>query len=162
MLKELSNQTEYLNQEDNYIAPPITKRSRNIQRDELSTNFSYKPARKVEVGFKITTGRSTDYYPGSPTIIDDNSQTIQFNYSFLNLGRLRIELERIEINSGANENNIPFEILRGNIVGKNYFCRTYFDYRITDYIQTTINYEARIYGKRRVIHSMRAEARAYF
>ncbi|AFN75834.1 hypothetical protein MROS_2604 [Melioribacter roseus P3M-2] len=162
MLKELSNQTEYVNRVDNYAAPPITKRSRNILRDELSTNFSYKPARKIEVGFKITTGRSTDYYPEVPTIIDDNSQTIQFNYSFLNLGRLRIELERIEINSGANENNIPFEILKGNIVGKNYFCRTYFDYRITDYIQTTINYEARIYGKRRVIHSMRAEARAYF
>ncbi len=162
MLNELNNQTEYLNQTDIHIAPPITKRSRSVTRNEISTTFSYKPTRKIEVGFKITAGRSTDHYPEIPTIIDDNSQVIQFNYSFLNLGRLRIELERVEINANTNKNNIPFEILKGNIVGKNYFCRTYFDYKITDYMQTSVNYEARIYGKRQIIHSMRAEARAYF
>ncbi|MGQ7719263.1 hypothetical protein [Melioribacter sp. OK-1-Me] len=162
MLSELNNQTEYLNQTDIYIAPPITKRSRNVTRNEISTTFSYRPTRKIEVGFKITTGRSSDKYPEIPTIINDNSQVLQFNYSFLNLGRLRIELERVEINANTNKNNIPFEILKGNVVGKNYFCRAYFDYKITDYIQTSINYEARIYGKRQIIHSMRAEARAYF
>ena len=64
--------------------------------------------------------------------------------------------------SDGEENIIPFELLNGNQVGKNYFWRTNFDYRVASFLQTTVSYEGRWQGIGKVIHTARAEARAYF
>jgi hypothetical protein len=48
------------------------------------------------------------------------------------------------------------------VIGKNYFWRASFDYKVASYIQTSLNYDARLLGGSRVIHTMRAEAKAYF
>ena len=58
--------------------------------------------------------------------------------------------------------NIPFEITKGNAIGKNYFWRVSFDYKIASFVQTSLNYDARLLGAGKVIHTMRAEAKAYF
>jgi hypothetical protein len=71
-------------------------------------------------------------------------------------------LERTELTSSSNSYNIPFEVTQGNVVGKNYFWRTFFDYKLASFIQTSLSYDARIQGASKVIQSMRAEARAYF
>ena len=83
-------------------------------------------------------------------------------YSIANIGRLRLEAERTELLSNTSTANIPFEITRGNVIGKNYFWRVYFDYRIASYVQTSFSYDGRLQGSGKVIHTMRAEARAYF
>ena len=75
---------------------------------------------------------------------------------------MKIELERVELTSNTLENIIPFEMLNGNQVGKNYFWRTNFDYRVASFLQTTLGYEGRWQGIGRVVHTARAEARAYF
>lgn len=162
MVKELSNQTEIVNSTDNVDAPITSTRNRNITDNNISSDFSYRPVSKVELGFKIKVGRSEDTFPDEPTVIDLNSQLIRFNLSFANTGRLRIEAERTELNANANENFIPFELLNGNQLGKNYFWRLNFDYRVASFLQTSLSYDGRWQGKGRVIHTARAEARAYF
>jgi hypothetical protein len=162
MIEEINNQTEFINQTDNLISPPSSNRARTVTRNDLMSDFSYRPVRDIEVGFKIETGRSQDDFQKSPIIVDQNSITLRVNFSFENLGRLRIELERTELTSTSSSFNIPYEITRGNVIGKNYFWRVFLDYRLSGFIQTSFSYDARLQGSSRVVQTMRAEARAYF
>lgn len=163
MVQEISNQTDIVNQVDNVIAPAGSNKTRQINSNSVSSDFSYRPERNIEVGFKIKVGRSEDTYPVIPTIIDLNSQLIRFNLSFLGTGRLRIEFERNEFTANTTQNFIPYELTNGNQIGKNYYWRLNFDYRLTSFLQTTIGYDGRVQGAgSRIVHTARAEARAFF
>ncbi|MBN2572221.1 MAG: hypothetical protein JXA68_08845 [Ignavibacteriales bacterium] len=162
LVKEINNQTDFKNTIDNVSADFLSNRVRVLSTDDLTTDFSYRPIDDIELGFKIQTGTSTDKYPTNPTIIDFNSQAIRFNFSFTSKGRLRIELERNEFATNNSQNYIPFEITRGNNIGKNYIWRVNFDFRISTNFQTMVSYDGRKHGAGKIIHNMRAEARAYF
>ena len=162
MIKEISNQTDFVNTTDDVSAPQPSTRNRQILDNNITTDFSYRPISFVEVGFKLKVGKSEDTFPDSPTIIDLNSQIVRLNLSFAQTGRLRIEMERTELIANTLDNIIPFEMLNGNQLGKNYFWRLNFDYRVASFLQTTISYDGRWQGKGRVVHTARAEARAYF
>jgi hypothetical protein len=162
MIEEISNQTDITSQDDNQIAPTSLNQSRNVTRSNFTTDFSYRPVRDIEVGFKVSSDKSVDDYPVVPATVNTNSVSLRVNFSFENSGRLRFELERTELTSSSNSYNIPFEVTQGNVVGKNYFWRTFFDYKLASFIQTSLSYDARIQGASKVIQSMRAEARAYF
>ncbi|MEO8232714.1 MAG: hypothetical protein ABI638_10555, partial [Ignavibacteriota bacterium] len=162
MVKEISNQTDLVNQSDNVSAPINSNRIRQINSNNVISEFSYRPDKNIEVGFRIKAGQSEDTYPTTPTVININSQLIRFNLSFLGTGRLRIEIERNELNANTSENVIPYELTNGNQIGKNYFWRLNFDYKLSSFLQTTISYDGRVQGANKVIHTARAEARAYF
>ena len=162
LIKEVSNQTDIVNQSDNVSAGEKSNRRRSVTNNNISSDFSYRPVRNIEVGFKIKVGRSEDVFPENPTVIDLNSQLLRFNLSFLGTGRLRVELERNELIANTTQNFIPFELTGGNQIGKNYYWRLNFDYRLSANLQTTISYDGRILGSSRAIHTARAEARAYF
>lgn len=162
LIKEVSNQTDISNENDNVSAPENSNRRRKISNNNISSDFSYRPLRSIEVGFRIKVGRSEDVFPATPTIIDLNSQLIRFNLSFLGTGRLRVEIERNELIASTLQNFIPFELTGGNQIGKNYYWRVNFDYRLSANLQTTLSYDGRLLGKSRAIHTARAEARAYF
>jgi len=162
MVKEITNQTEFINPTDNVSSSVTTNRARLLTNNEVITDFSYRPIRNLEVGFRFTVGRNQDDMPASPTIIDLNAQTIRVSYSFTGKGRIRAEAERNELNANTAENIIPFEMTRGKVIGKNYFWRLNFDYRIGSNLQTTLSYDGRLQGAGKVINTMRAEARAYF
>lgn len=162
MIEEMSNQTDLVNETDNVYAPVTSNRKRLITNNNITTDFSYRPERNIEVGFKIKAGRSEDDYPAKPTIIDINSQTIRFNLSFAGQGRLNVEIERDELSANTLENVIPFEITEGNQIGKNYFLRINFDYRISTFLQSTVSYDGRALAGSPIVHTARAEVRAYF
>ena len=162
MIKEISNQTDIVNQIDNVSAPDNSNRIREINSNNLISEFSYRPDRNIEVGFRIKVGKSEDTHPDNPTIIDMNSLLLRFNLSFLSTGRLRIEIERDELIANTDENFIPYELTNGNQIGKNYYWRLNFDYKLLTFLQATISYDGRLQGESRVVHTARAEARAYF
>jgi hypothetical protein len=162
MVKEISNQTDIVNQVDNVSAPENSNRIRAINSYNVISEFSYRPDRNIEVGFRIKVGKSEDTHPEKPTIIDMNSLLLRFNLSLLSTGRLRIEIERDELISNTAENFIPYELTNGNQIGKNYYWRLNFDYKLLTFLQTTISYDGRLQGESRAVHTARAEARAYF
>ncbi|MBI9072690.1 MAG: hypothetical protein JEY94_13905 [Melioribacteraceae bacterium] len=162
LVKEISNQTEYLYKIDNVAAPITSNRARNVFSSNISSDFSYRPYGKLEIGFKLKYARTEDSFPSEPTIIDINEQTIRINYSLAGKGRVRIEAERKELLSDADPVNIPFEVTNGNRLGKNYFWRLNFDYRIASNLQSSVSYQGRIQGGSDTIHTMRAEVKAYF
>lgn len=162
LIEEISNQTEAMNKNDNAIAQTNSGRNRTIVSNSFSTDFSYRPERNLEIGFKISAARNTDYFPATPTVINTNGQTLRINYSLGGSGRLRLETERNELNANSLANNIPFEMLAGNLIGKNYFWRMNLDYRISLNLQSTLSYDGRIQGGGKAIHTARAEVRAFF
>ncbi len=162
MVQEISNQTDIVNQVDNVSAPANSNRIRQINSNSIASEFSYRPDRNIEVGFRLKVGKSEDSYPQIPTVINLNSQLIRMNISFLGTGRIRIEIERNELNANTSQNFIPYELTNGNQIGKNYYWRFNFDYRLTSFLQTTISYDGRVQGASKIVHTARAEARAYF
>ena len=109
MVQEISNQTDIVTTNDINSAPPSSNRIRTITDNNITSDFSYRPERNIEVGFKIKTGTSTDEYPVKPTVINMNSQLLRFNLSFAGNGRLRIELERDELRGNIdNTTVVPF------------------------------------------------------
>jgi hypothetical protein len=162
MVEEISNQTDLTNTNDNLSAQTNSNRIRRVNSNFVTSDFSYRPSRTIEIGFKIRVGRNEDTYPAQPTIIDINGQSLRFNLSFLGVGRLRIEVERNELLANTTQNFIPFEITGGNQIGKNYFWRVNFDYKLSSNLQTTVSYDGRLQGNSKTIHTMRAEARAFF
>lgn len=162
MIEEINNQTDIIFEDDNLRTAVTSNRNRLVTNSNISSDFSYRPEKNIEVGFKIKVGRSIDDYPSKPTTIDLNSQTLRFNLSFAGEGRLRIEIERNELTGNSNDNYVPFEVTAGNLLGKNYFGRLSFDYRISNNLQSSVNYEGRSQGGAPLIHTARGEVRAFF
>jgi len=162
LIEEFNTQTDFINTTDNLTAPISSGRARLINKNELVADFSYRPSRKYEVGLKLNVGEIKDNFPIVASLVSQNSQTLRYTFSLEEIGRLRIELERNELNSNNKLDVLPFEITKGNVVGKNYFWRAFFDFRISELIQTSVNYDGRLQGKGRVINTFRAEARAFF
>ena len=163
MVQEISNQTDVVSTNDFNNAPPSSNRIRTITDNNITSDFSYRPEKSIEVGFKIKAGTSTDVYPVKPTVINLNSQLLRFNLSIAGNGRLRIELERDELLGNIdNTTVVPFELLGANQIGKNYFWRLNFDYRLSSNLQSTVSYDGRLQGQSRAIHTAKAEVRAYF
>ncbi len=162
LLKEINNQTDIVFTNDNLISKNSINRARQLFNQELTTDFSYKPVSFLEVGFKIKVGENKDSYYLTPTTIDLNSFSLRNTFYFTGVGRLRIELERTELVAKTNGNLIPFEMTKGNYIGKNYYFRINFDYRLGNNLQSLINYDARLQGTNKIIHTLKAEARAFF
>ena len=162
MIKEMNNETEIINKVENVFAPIVTNRSRLTTANIVKSDFSYRPVSNLEFGFKIKVSRLEDRYPAKPTIIDENKLTLRFTLSLLRKGRVRFEIDRIELIANTRENIIPFEITNGNLIGKNYIWRTNFDYRLSNNLQANINYSGRLHGRGKVINALRAEVKAYF
>jgi len=162
LIEEMSNQTDIVSENDNVRAPVTSIEKREITGSSITSDFSYRPQQNLEVGFKVSAGKKEDDLPANPTIIDLNSQSLRFTLSFAGSGRMRIEFERDELNANTTQNFIPFEMLNGNLIGKNYFWRLNFDYKLSANLQSTISYDGRAQGGDRTVHTARAEVRAFF
>jgi hypothetical protein len=154
---------DYANKVDRNDAPPSSSRNRNITSDLLLWDFSYRPVQEIESGFQLSIGKSTDNYPAVPTIADINQQLLRFVYSFTMLGRIRVEFERGEVKLNKSNEIYPYELTAGRQAGITYIWRGIFDYSISKNLQATINYDGRVEGAdRRIIHTGRAEVKAFF
>jgi len=162
LLEEIGNQSDFVFTKDMLTASSISNRERQFNSFEFISDFSYKPYNFLEVGFKFSFGSGKDTKPAEPTIIAQNAQGVRINFSFTGNGRLSIEGERTELIIQNIQNNIPFEITRGNSNGKNYFWSVNFDYKIGMYLQTTLSYNGRLQGKSDIVNLLKAEARAFF
>lgn len=162
LVREFSIQADVMLNSNNLAAPPASLRNRKINSTDFVLDFSYRPENYIETGFIIKTGVTKDEYPTTPTELKTNSQILRVNFSFAGTGRVRFEVERVEIIKNDTENFLPFELTNGNLVGKNYYWRLNFDYRISTNLQSTLGYDGRSLGGGRVIHSARAEVRAFF
>ncbi|MGA7720739.1 MAG: hypothetical protein WCA84_06135 [Ignavibacteriaceae bacterium] len=162
LIKEISNQTDIVNGTDNLGAPVTSIDKREIKSNIITSNFSYHPVQEYEFGFKLSTGQKQDDLPDNPTIINLNSQTLSFIYSFAGTGRLKIQFERDELVLNNTTNYIPFEMTESNLIGKNFYWGLNFDYKLSANLQSTLSYTGRLQAASQAVHTAKAEVRAYF
>lgn len=154
--------TDYVTQIERNAAPDVEIRNWNINTEGVTSEIIYKPNQLIETGFKVQIKRANDFYPASPTQADINVQTFRLTYSLSGKGTLRSEISRNEVILNTNPAFIPFDLTKGLVAGKSYFWSVNFEYRISNFIQATINYFGRAEDRSKVIHTGTAEIRAYF
>jgi hypothetical protein len=160
--RDLALITDYISEIDRNTAPNVEIRNWNINAEGVTSELIYKPTVEIESGFKMLFRRTSDFYPTLPTKADINVQTFRFIYSFSGKGTLRSEISRNEALINRNPLFVPFDLTKGLVIGKSYFWTVNFEYRISNFIQATLNYSGRAEEKSRVIHTGTAEVRAYF
>jgi hypothetical protein len=140
----------------------LSTRNWDINTKGLTSELIYKPIPAIEAGFKLDVKKATDTYPLKPTDANINIETFRFTYAFQSKGRIRAEISRNEALLNNNPEFLPYDLTGGTVIGKSYLWNLTFDYRISNFIQATVNYFGRAEGNSKVIHTGTAELRAYF
>jgi hypothetical protein len=159
---DLSLITDYSNIANRNSAPGVDTRNWDISSQGVTSELTYKPIQAIEAGFKLDIKKASDLYPFIPTTANINIQTFKFTYAFQSKGRVRVEISRNEALLNTSPVFIPYDLTAGVVAGKSYLWNAAFDYRISNFIQATINYLGRAEGNSKVIHTGTAELRAYF
>ncbi len=162
LIPELSQQLDFVNRTDNLLSSEASSRSRTIAGNDLTLDFSYRPEPDLEIGFKVETGRSTDWLPAVPVQADLNVQSVRTVYAFRGAGQLRAEMGREEMRLSSTPDVFPYELTGGRVAGLTWVWQAAFDYRITQFLQATVNYDGRTEGGQPPVHTARAEVRAFF
>ena len=166
MAPEIGNQTDIVHKLDEVNASVASSRERDITSNALTSDFSYRPDIRWEIGFNFSVSRSIDNFNSGNTTADINEQDIRVTYGLLGAGQLRSELSREEVLlSNVRPDpvrGIPYELTDGSAVGKNYLWQLAFDYRINQNMQVSLQYNGRSEGGGPPVHLARAEARAFF
>lgn len=162
LIRAFSNQTDYINKSDKVFSLQGSTRSRNIASNSILSDWSYRPDQTIEVGFTFGVGRSEDTDSMPSTTADLNNQGVRVVYSFQERGQGRVEFQREEVLLNRSRAYLPFELTGGRLPGKTWLWRVAFEYRLTQYLQTSLSYDGRTEGGRRPIHTARAEVRAFF
>jgi len=166
LIKEIGNETEFINKLDQVNSSSPSPRLRDLLSNELRTRFSYRPEPAWEVSYGIGVSRVINRYGSQDARADMNDQFVGLAYAFVGLGQLRGQFTREEVRisgipSGPAQ-QFPFEFTSGKVAGKTYLWQLALDYRIGRYVQLTVNYDGRSEGGAAPVHNARAEARAFF
>ncbi|MGA7160498.1 MAG: hypothetical protein WBZ48_05815 [Bacteroidota bacterium] len=164
LVPEISNQIDYVNKQNNVAASLVSGRAELISSDDIASDYSYRPEQNVEVGFKIEVSRSEDDYNPTPIIADLNAQSLRTVFSFQGSGQLRFDLSREEV---GLENSVvgavvPFDLTAGRLEGKTYLWGVSFDYKLSNNLQSSLQYTGRSEQSYAPVHTAKAEVRAFF
>lgn len=159
LVKEIANQTDYIHKNDNLSSSQFSNRVRQVVSNTVLTDWSYRPYQNIEIGFAFSVGTATNFDSVTASL---NTQSVRLIYSFEEKGQARGEFSREEVSVNRSSLVLPYELTGGRIEGKTWLWKFSFDYRITQFLQSTVSYDGRIEGKNNAIHTGRAEVRAFF
>jgi hypothetical protein len=162
LVREISNQLDVSNRIDRVGSTHFSPRVRDILSNSIAFDFSYRPEQHIELGLRTEAGSSIDRRPSPEVKADLNTQAIRFVYAFQGAGQARVETAREEVLLGTSLETVPFELTGGRVPGKTWLWRVAFDYRVTQFVQATVNYDGRSEGGGAPVHTARAEVRAFF
>jgi ABC-type arginine transport system ATPase subunit len=162
LVPEIANQVDYVNRIDRVGGLSASGRLRDILSNGVTFDLSYRPQQNAELGFKIDVSRATDRFQTPELEANLNAQSVRITYAFQGSGQARAELVREEVQLARAVDAFPFELTGGRVSGKTWIWRAAFEYRMTQFLQATMNYEGRAEGGGSPVHTARAEVRAFF
>jgi hypothetical protein len=166
LLREIGNQTEFTHKTDELFPSVSSPRQRDLSFDELRTEFSYRPYSEWDVSFGAALSGVINRYGGADVSANINEQFVRLTHAMSSLGQVRAEVQREEVLVAndvlAGTVSYPFEFTNGKAIGKTYQWHLAFDYRLSQLLQLTFNYDGRSEGVSASVHTARAEVRAYF
>jgi hypothetical protein len=161
LIPEIGNQTDIIRKVDKVNATTHSTRERDLLSHALISDFSYRPMNNFETGFNFGVTEVTNSYIPKNATATINEEGIRIIQSFPTIGQLRAELKREEVVL-SNITDPPYEMTSGKVPGQSYLWQLTFEYRITNNLQLSVNYNGRKEGVRNPIHFARMEARAFF
>jgi hypothetical protein len=162
LVREIGLQSDLAFITDNVSSTQSSNRARAIASTVSTTDFSYRPINNTEFGFVLTMKSATDSYNGTPLEASVTSMVLRSSLSFDGPGRVRIEVERNEVTLSDATAIFPYELTDGRPDGLSWVWRANVDYRLTSFLQATATYLGRTEGNGPVVHTARAEVKAYF
>jgi hypothetical protein len=162
LVREIGLQADAIFLDDALRTAAASSRAREIVSANFVGDFSYRPWKDVEIGFVVDSKTATDSWPDVPVTADISSLTLRSVTAFTGPGRLRIEVERSTVTFNTEIDRFPFELTDGRVEGTSWVWRVNFDYRLTSFMQATLSYLGRSETERAVLHTARAEVKAFF
>ncbi len=166
LLPEIGNQTDFINKTDQMTASSYSSDERNLLSNGIQSDFSYRPERNIEVGFVFSGSEITDRLYTRNRIADLDGQEIRIVFSLPTAGQIKFDFQRQEVSltdvPADSLTSLPFEFTEGRVVGRTYLWSVTFDYHIAANFQLSLNYDGREEGTHPIVHTLRAEARAFF
>ena len=168
LVEEIGHQVDVINRRDRVTATQPSNRERAITSNSIISDLSYRPQPRIEVGFVLEVTSADDYFPENPVETSINAQTLRLQYSIQARGQLRTEFSREQVILRQNRPDdapvygLPFELTGGRVEGQSWLWRAGFDYRISRFIQASIQYDGRAEHDRPVVHQGRGEVRVFF
>ena len=121
--------------------------------------LSHRPTQPLELFIKLVGGYDKDrLHLLNSSII---SIVPRVTYSFRGKGRARLEVDWANVQASRNA-ALPFEMVNGRRRGNSGRWHGSLDYRIGQNVSMLINYDGRTDPQRSVVHTARAEVRAFF
>ncbi|MFZ1730681.1 MAG: hypothetical protein WBQ23_05630 [Bacteroidota bacterium] len=162
LVREIGLQADAIFLDDVLRTATASSRARDIVSANLIGDLSYRPWKDVEIGFVLDSKTATDSWPVVPVQADITTLSLRSVTAFPGPGRLRIEIERSTVKFNTEVDRFPFELTDGRAEGTSWVWRLNFDYRLTSFMQATLSYLGRSETERAVIHTARAEVKAFF
>ncbi|HTK82184.1 MAG TPA: hypothetical protein VL633_07835 [Bacteroidota bacterium] len=159
LIREFSNQTDFIERRDNLASTLFSNRVRGVSSTAVSTDWSYRPEQAVEVGFRFGFGNSSNFDTTQASL---NDQSLRLVYAITERGQARIEFSREEVTVSNASTAVPFEFTNGKVFGKSWLWHASTEYRLTKVIQASLMYDGRKEGGHDVVHTVKAEVRAFF
>lgn len=163
LIPEISAQADLANRRDRVAAPLSSSRTRDVTANTLALDVTYRPEERVEVGMRLEVGRSADRSRTPEPVADLNTQAVRLVYALPGAGQARAEVAREEILLDRGADDLPFELTGGRGVGAAWLWKCSLEYRLTDFLQASAQYDGRSEGRRSAaVHTARGEVRAFF
>lgn len=159
---EIAQQIDVANKADRVSGEIAASRIHDISSNEITLDISYRPEQRFELGLKIGTSTSTDRSPAAPLESSLNTQAVRATYAFEGAGQARAEFSREEVLFRRSVDQFPYELTGGRLPGKTWLWKGGLEYRLTNFLQSSVTYDGRSEGGSPVIHTARAEVRAFF
>jgi hypothetical protein len=106
--------------------------------------------------------RSTDWAQAPQLRADINTQTVRTVVGFEGAGQLRLSAAREEVLLDRDVRDFAYELTNGRSAGISWLWGVAFEYRVTSFIQASAGYDGRAESGIPVVHTGRAEVRAFF
>jgi hypothetical protein len=159
LIPEIANEINVAGIRDALASPGGGSRPRDVALTTLKMDWSYRPDPAVEVGFQFGVGRGSNADTMTANL---NDQSVRVSYAIGGKGQMRGEVSREEADIGRGGSIVPFELTGGRLGGISWLWQVALDYQISRLFQTTLSYDGRQESSRSVVHTGRAEVRAFF
>jgi hypothetical protein len=131
-----------------------------IRSDNFSAEGTLRPGPNLELSMGLQLRGDRDAVGQTTSRMVSLAPKVA--YSFLRQGRLRSEFGWAHVSAEPSGTAISWEMAQGNNVGDNYRWSLGVDYRINQYVTTTLSYSLRSQPERPTRHLGKAEMRAFF
>lgn len=158
---KISGRFEYTsNHEDRVFS---RRQDRLLRGNAFSADLSYRPQTDIELASFIGMNLDQDKFLSPATEVRAIIARPRLVYSFRRRGRLRSEIEWVDVSVTPSGRVLPFELANGNRTGKTVRWNFSFEYRLSANFQATATYDGRREPDRpQTLHLGKIEMRAFF